>query len=69
MYIIPAIDLCDSKCVRLIQGDYNRQINYRDDPVEQARDFSEAGAQWLHMIDLDGAKLGKPVSVISATTR
>ena len=62
MYIIPAIDLRDEKCVRLIQGDYHRQINYEDDPVRQARKFSEAGAQWLHIIDLDGAKLGKPVN-------
>jgi phosphoribosylformimino-5-aminoimidazole carboxamide ribotide isomerase len=62
MYIIPAIDLRDSKCVRLIQGDYHRQIDYRDDPVAQAREFSEAGAEWLHVIDLDGAKLGKPVN-------
>ena len=62
MYIIPAIDLRDGKCVRLIQGQYDRQINYRDDPTEQARDFSAAGAQWLHIVDLDGAKLGKPVN-------
>ncbi len=68
MYIIPAIDLRDGKCVRLIQGDYHRQMNYEDDPVKQARQFSEAGAQWLHIIDLDGAKLGRPVNtdVISA---
>jgi len=62
MYIIPAIDLHDGKCVRLIQGDYHRQINYEDDPVKQAREFSGAGAQWLHIIDLDGAKLGRPVN-------
>ncbi|MHC4426050.1 MAG: 1-(5-phosphoribosyl)-5-[(5-phosphoribosylamino)methylideneamino]imidazole-4-carboxamide isomerase [Planctomycetota bacterium] len=62
MYIIPAIDLRDGKCVRLIQGQYDRQINYRDDPVEQAREFSADGAQWLHIVDLDGAKLGKPVN-------
>ena len=62
MYIIPAIDLRDGKCVRLIQGDYHRQINYEDDPVKQAREFSAAGAQWLHIIDLDGAKLGRPVN-------
>ena len=62
MYIIPAIDLRDGKCVRLIQGQYDRQINYRDDPVEQAREFSAAGAEWLHIVDLDGAKLGRPVN-------
>ena len=70
MYIIPAIDLRDGKCVRLIQGQYNRQINYEDDPVKQAREFSSAGAKWLHIVDLDGAKLGRPVNTnaISAIT-
>jgi phosphoribosylformimino-5-aminoimidazole carboxamide ribotide isomerase len=63
MYIIPAIDLCSGKCVRLIQGDYNRQITYKDDPTEQARDFIQAGAEWLHIVDLDGAKLGKVVNI------
>jgi phosphoribosylformimino-5-aminoimidazole carboxamide ribotide isomerase len=62
MYIIPAIDLRDGQCVRLIQGQYDRQINYRRDPVEQARQFSADGAQWLHIVDLDGAKLGRPVN-------
>ncbi|MFH1716295.1 MAG: HisA/HisF-related TIM barrel protein, partial [Planctomycetota bacterium] len=62
MYIIPAIDLRDGKCVRLIQGQYDRQINYGNDPVEQAQAFSTAGAQWLHIVDLDGAKLGRPVN-------
>jgi phosphoribosylformimino-5-aminoimidazole carboxamide ribotide isomerase len=62
MYIIPAIDLREGKCVRLIQGRYNRQITYRDDPVEQAKEFISAGAKWLHIVDLDGAKVGKPVN-------
>jgi phosphoribosylformimino-5-aminoimidazole carboxamide ribotide isomerase len=62
MYIIPAIDLRDGKCVRLIQGQYDRQIIYRDNPVEQAREFSSDGAKWLHIVDLDGAKLGRPVN-------
>jgi len=62
MYIIPAIDLRDGKCVRLIQGRYNRQITYQDDPVKQAQEFSSDGAKWLHIIDLDGAKLGRPVN-------
>jgi len=62
MYIIPAIDLRNGKCVRLIQGDYHRQITYHDDPVKQAEEFSSAGAQWLHIVDLDGAKVGKPVN-------
>lgn len=62
MYIIPAIDLIAGKCVRLIQGQYNRQINYQTDPVVQAKDFASGGAEWLHIVDLDGAKLGKPVN-------
>jgi phosphoribosylformimino-5-aminoimidazole carboxamide ribotide isomerase len=62
MYIIPAIDLRDGKCVRLIQGKYDRQINYRDNPVEQAKEFRSDGAEWLHIVDLDGAKIGRPVN-------
>jgi len=62
MYIIPAIDLRDGKCVRLIQGEYHRQITYRQDPVKQAEEFKAAGAEWLHIVDLDGAKLGRPVN-------
>ncbi|MCX5636418.1 MAG: 1-(5-phosphoribosyl)-5-[(5-phosphoribosylamino)methylideneamino]imidazole-4-carboxamide isomerase [Planctomycetota bacterium] len=62
MYIIPAIDLRDGKCVRLIQGKYNRQITYQIDPVKQAQEFICAGAEWLHIVDLDGAKLGRPVN-------
>lgn len=62
MYIIPAIDLRAGKCVRLIQGRYDRQIDYRDDPAAQARDFEKAGARWLHVVDLDGAKAGRCVN-------
>ncbi|MCK4913787.1 MAG: 1-(5-phosphoribosyl)-5-[(5-phosphoribosylamino)methylideneamino]imidazole-4-carboxamide isomerase [Planctomycetes bacterium] len=62
MYIIPAIDLLKGRCVRLIQGEYHRRIDYQDDPVTQAEQFSEAGAEWLHIVDLDGAKAGKPVN-------
>jgi len=62
MYIIPAIDLRDGKCVRLIQGEYHRQITYQDDPIKQAKDFGSAGAEWLHIVDLDGAKVGRPVN-------
>ncbi len=62
MYVIPAIDLRDGKCVRLIQGKYDRQITYQDDPVKQAEEFISAGAEWLHIVDLDGAKLGRPVN-------
>ena len=70
MYIVPAIDLRDGKCVRLIQGEYHRQITYQDDPVAQAGQFISEGAQWLHIVDLDGAKIGRPVNTdtISAIT-
>jgi phosphoribosylformimino-5-aminoimidazole carboxamide ribotide isomerase len=62
MEIIPAIDLRGGKCVRLIQGQYDRQITYKDDPAEQAREFHADGARWLHVVDLDGAKAGQPVN-------
>ena len=62
MYIIPAIDLRSGKCVRLIQGQFHRQITYHNDPVKQAKEFSSAGAEWVHIVDLDGAKVGKPVN-------
>jgi len=58
MDVIPAIDLRAGKCVRLIQGQYHRQIIYEDDPVKQARRFVDAGAKWLHIVDLDGARVG-----------
>jgi len=59
MEILPAIDLRDGKCVRLLQGDYDKQINYADDPVQVAQQFEHLGAKWLHLVDLDGAKEGK----------
>ncbi len=59
MDILPAIDLRAGKCVRLIQGDYHRQIDYDDDPVAVAKRFVKDGAQWLHSVDLDGAKEGE----------
>jgi phosphoribosylformimino-5-aminoimidazole carboxamide ribotide isomerase len=62
MDILPAIDLIDGQCVRLIQGEYNKKITYKDDPVAQAKEFCDAGAEWLHIVDLDGAKLGKPMN-------
>lgn len=62
MEILPAIDLIDGKCVRLVQGEYHKKITYKDDPVAQAKDFLDAGATWLHVVDLDGARLGKPIN-------
>jgi len=63
MDILPAIDLRDGKCVRLLQGDYDRQIDYRDDPVAQAQEFEQAGAKWLHVVDLDGARHGEGYNI------
>jgi uncharacterized protein related to proFAR isomerase len=58
MEILPAIDLREGKCVRLLQGDYARQIDYADDPIAQAKGFERDGAKWLHIVDLDGALHG-----------
>lgn len=60
MNIIPAIDIKDSKCVRLFQGDYSRETIYSDSPKEMADEWISQGADWLHVVDLDGAKSGNP---------
>ncbi|WJG07998.1 1-(5-phosphoribosyl)-5-[(5-phosphoribosylamino)methylideneamino]imidazole-4-carboxamide isomerase [Aliiglaciecola sp. LCG003] len=54
--IIPAIDLIDGSVVRLYQGDYNQKTQYTIDPVEVVHDYADQGAQWLHIVDLTGAK-------------
>lgn len=59
--IVPSIDLRGGRVVRLKQGDYARQVNYDVDPRQTARSFAEAGARWMHVVDLDGAKEGRPV--------
>ncbi len=59
--IIPSIDLRGGRVVRLKQGDYAQQINYDADPIVTAKSFAEAGARWMHVVDLDGAKEGRPV--------
>ncbi len=56
MYIIPAIDIIDGKCVRLTQGDYAQKKVYNEDPLEVAKRFADAGITRLHLVDLDGAK-------------
>lgn len=56
MRIIPAIDIIDGKCVRLTKGDYTTKKVYNEDPVEVAKQFEDAGIQYLHVVDLDGAK-------------
>ncbi|MFT8870803.1 MAG: 1-(5-phosphoribosyl)-5-[(5-phosphoribosylamino)methylideneamino]imidazole-4-carboxamide isomerase [Sporolactobacillus sp.] len=66
--LYPAIDLLDGKGVRLVHGDYAQATVYADDPVAAAARFYRQGAEWLHIVDLDGAKAGRPVnaSVIEA---
>src|SRR5690242_12564040 len=59
--ILPSVDLRDGRVVRLKQGDYSQQINYSVDPLDTARAFRDAGAKWMHVVDLDGAKEGRPV--------
>lgn len=54
--LIPAIDIIDGRCVRLTKGDYSQMTVYREDPVEQAREFERLGFKRLHVVDLDGAK-------------
>ncbi len=60
MEVIPAIDLIEGSCVRLYQGDYARQTVYADDPVEVARRWERLGASRIHIVDLDGARIGSP---------
>jgi phosphoribosylformimino-5-aminoimidazole carboxamide ribotide isomerase len=62
MHIIPAIDLIDGKCVRLTQGDYAREKVYRDNPLDVAMEFQDAGFTRLHVVDLDGARSGRVVN-------
>ena len=63
MLIIPAIDIKDGNCVRLLQGDPNKETIYSNDPIEMARSFEEAGAGLIHIVDLNGAFEGKPVNI------
>jgi phosphoribosylformimino-5-aminoimidazole carboxamide ribotide isomerase len=58
MDLYPAIDLRGGRCVRLYQGDYDRETDYGDDPVSQALAFADAGAPWIHVVDLDAARTG-----------
>ena len=60
--IIPAIDIINGKCVRLEKGDYNRKKEYAADPLEMAKKYEDHGIQYLHLVDLDGAKEGKLVN-------
>ena len=71
MYLLPAIDILDGKAVRLVGGDYDKVTVYNDNPVLQAQLFEEAGAEWLHVVDLDGARDGSPknIDVVSEILR
>ena len=59
MELFPAIDLQNGQCVRLTQGDFATATIYESDPLAQAKQFAEAGAEWLHVVDLDGARDGQ----------
>ena len=64
MIIYPAIDLIDGEVVRLHKGDFDQKTTYGSDPVAVARAYADAGATWLHLVDLDGAKIPKTVRPI-----
>lgn len=63
MHILPAIDLRGGRCVRLRQGDYAQETVFSDHPAEMAARWAGEGADWLHLVDLDGAKAGRPVNI------
>ena len=62
MILYPAIDLKDGQAVRLVHGDMDQSTVFNDDPAAQARDFVNAGCEWLHLVDLNGAFAGEPVN-------
>lgn len=68
MDLYPAIDLRAGRCVRLVEGDFAQETVYGEDPVAVARAFADAGATWIHVVDLDAARTGDPVnrSIVSA---
>lgn len=63
MILYPAIDLKDGRAVRLIHGEMDQATVFNDDPAAQAQEFVDAGCQWLHLVDLNGAFAGTPVNV------
>ena len=67
MIIYPAIDIKDGRCVRLVQGKFNDVTVYSDNPVDMAIKFEQMGAQYLHVVDLDGARLGQPQNIAIAS--
>ena len=67
MEVIPSIDLKDGRCVRLYQGDYQRETIYSEDPVAMAKSWEDQGATRLHLVDLDGALAGRPANIEAMT--
>ncbi len=67
MELIPAIDLHNGACVRLVQGDFDRATVFSNDPAAMARHWEQQGASRLHVVDLDGAKTGRPVNTEAIT--
>ena len=63
--LYPAIDIKDGKCVRLLFGDMEKETIYEDNPVDQAQWFVDQGAEWLHIVDLDGAVKGKNINKLA----
>lgn len=61
--LLPAIDILDGNVVRLAQGDYDRVTVYHDNPVDMARELAQAGARWIHVVDLNGARDGAPANL------
>ena len=62
MILYPAIDLKDGQCVRLLKGEMSEATVFNDDPAAQAKAFEDAGAEWVHLVDLNGAFAGRPVN-------
>jgi len=62
MIFYPAIDIRGGRCVRLVEGDFDRETTYDSDPSLAARRWVDAGAEWLHVVDLDGAVAGRPIN-------
>jgi phosphoribosylformimino-5-aminoimidazole carboxamide ribotide isomerase len=63
MILYPAVDIMEGRAVRLVQGRFDDATTYADDPLEAARSWVQAGARWLHVVDLDGARAGEPRSL------
>jgi len=65
MIVIPAIDIIDGKCVRLVQGDYSKKSEYAVEPLDVAKAWESIGAEYIHLVDLDGARKGFPCNAKS----